>query len=247
MITLIAPFPYPGSKSKLLSKFLSRCPDRYDVYYEPFLGAGSCFLALQPHKARLSDSSENVINFWCILQNRFPELLKALRKYKFQKRHIFKKLLKEDVQNPIEKAARFLYLQKTSFGSFGIAYNDRQTNKPLELNYNIPNLCNINQYLKNNDIEFKCAPFSQINNITKKDFVFMDPPYKTILKYKAMHTGECSFNENEFLLYVKNLAKINASIILFYSKCLLKPCSKIRKKNTQNILKTYPEYIMYYN
>jgi DNA adenine methylase len=55
-------FSYPGNKSKLLKQIIKYVPKKFNTYYEPFLGSGAMFLAIQPEKALLNDICKDIIN-----------------------------------------------------------------------------------------------------------------------------------------------------------------------------------------
>ena len=55
-----------GGKRLLLSALLDAAPEQFDSYYEPFLGGGALFFALQGEgrfrRAALADSNEELSN-----------------------------------------------------------------------------------------------------------------------------------------------------------------------------------------
>ena len=46
---------WAGGKRQLLPALLRWAPDRYAVYFEPFVGGGALFFALRPRRAVLAD------------------------------------------------------------------------------------------------------------------------------------------------------------------------------------------------
>ena len=46
---------WAGAKRRQRRALLSLCPQRFNAYYEPFLGSGALYLALQPTRAVLND------------------------------------------------------------------------------------------------------------------------------------------------------------------------------------------------
>ena len=52
----LTPFlKWPGGKQWLVKHYLNIFPNKFNGYYEPFLGGGAAFFALQPSKAMLTD------------------------------------------------------------------------------------------------------------------------------------------------------------------------------------------------
>ena len=57
---------WAGGKTQLLAELLQAAPAQIETYYEPFVGGGALFFALQAQgrfkRAVLSDSNEELIN-----------------------------------------------------------------------------------------------------------------------------------------------------------------------------------------
>ena len=64
---------WPGGKRALLKYIHAFVPEIFNTYYEPFVGGGALFFALQPKQAVLADTNSELIN--CYKQVRdFPLL-----------------------------------------------------------------------------------------------------------------------------------------------------------------------------
>ena len=60
-----APFvKWAGGKRQLLNEIIARMPQRYNTYYEPFVGGGALFFNLQPHHAVINDINSALINVY---------------------------------------------------------------------------------------------------------------------------------------------------------------------------------------
>lgn len=121
---------YIGGKRKLarrICRAIDRVPHR--SYAEVFLGMGGVFLRRSrvPQAEFVNDWSEDVSTFFRILQRHYVAFLDMLR-FQLSTRAGFERLLKVDpsTQTDLERAARFLYLQRLAFGgkvtgrSFGV-------------------------------------------------------------------------------------------------------------------------------
>ncbi|MEO1256848.1 MAG: DNA adenine methylase, partial [Bacteroidota bacterium] len=53
---------WAGGKGKLLPELIQRLPDRFNTYYEPFVGGGALYFKLQPGNAVLSDRNWELVN-----------------------------------------------------------------------------------------------------------------------------------------------------------------------------------------
>ena len=81
---------WAGGKTALLPTLLEAAPEQIETYYEPFLGGGALFFALQSERrfeqAVLSDSNEQLINAWIQVRDAPDDLIEALgvfqRKYR---------------------------------------------------------------------------------------------------------------------------------------------------------------------
>jgi DNA adenine methylase len=121
---------YIGGKRRLarpITRAIDRIPHRF--YAEAFVGMGGVFLRRSriPRAEVINDWSEDVSTFFRILQRHYVAFLDMLR-FQLTTRAGFERLMKVDpsTQTDLERAARFLYLQRLSFGgkvsgrSFGI-------------------------------------------------------------------------------------------------------------------------------
>lgn len=118
--TTNTPAPYIGGKRNL-SRRLARMIDAHPcrTYAEPFVGMGGVFLK-RTRKSEcevINDISEDVANFFRILQRHYIAFMDMLR-FQLTTRAGFERLIKVDpaTQTDLERAARFLYLQRLAFG-----------------------------------------------------------------------------------------------------------------------------------
>ena len=111
---------YIGGKRNLASRLtaiIDRVP--HTAYFEPFVGMGGIFLRRRrkPRSEAINDVSGDVANLFRILQEHYPYLLDMLR-FRVTSRAEFDRLraLPPDRLTDLQRAARFLYLQRLSFG-----------------------------------------------------------------------------------------------------------------------------------
>jgi DNA adenine methylase len=122
--------PWIGGKKVLAATLIDRIgrvPHR--TYVEPFLGMGGVFLR-RPFRPRLevaNDLNGEVVNLFRIVQRHLPQLMQVMR-FQLASRAEFERLRSTDPRTltDLERAARFLYLQRLSFGGrpdgvFGVA------------------------------------------------------------------------------------------------------------------------------
>lgn len=171
---------WPGGKRVLLKHLLPLLPLTYNSYYEPFLGGGALFFALQPKTAVLSDSNFDLINCYTQVRDRPEEVivsLSALRNTVEDYYSIRDKVPTEEV----DKAARFIYLLRLSFngihrlnleGKFNVPYSHRTHLQPCDPE-------KIREASKALALtELRCEDFeATLANATEGDLVYIDPPY----------------------------------------------------------------------
>lgn len=111
---------YIGGK-RLLAKTITQRIEAipHDLYAEPFVGMGGIFLrrAVPARCEVINDASGDVANLFRILQRHFPQFMDTM-KFQVASRREFERLKACDPSSltDLERAARFLYLQRLAFG-----------------------------------------------------------------------------------------------------------------------------------
>ena len=185
---------WPGGKRRLAQSIISLVPEKYNDYYEPFLGSGALFFALGPARAFLSDRNSDLISAYKEVRNN-PELLIArLRKFRNTERHYYT-IRSARLRNEASKAARLIYLSRLSFngihrvnlrGEFNVPYGHKTHLPACE-----PEVIRAaSQRLRKATI--RAADFeAAVSEAKTGDLVYLDPPYTTahsnngFVKYNA--------------------------------------------------------------
>lgn len=180
----VPPAPYLGGKRNLasrLSKRIAAIPHR--TYVEPFVGMGGVFLrrTAQPPVEVINDLSGDVTTLFRVLQEHYPYFIDMLR-WRLTSRAEFERLLAlpPDRLTDMQRAARFLYLQRLTFGgkvrgrSFGV---DRRSPGRFDVTKLEPMLADIHERLAGVIIEQ--LPYAEV--IRRYDgpetLFYLDPPY----------------------------------------------------------------------
>jgi len=176
--------PYIGGKrvlSKTIIQRINAIP--HDGYAEPFVGMGGIFLrrTMQPRMEAINDISGDVANLFRILQRHYPQFMETLR-FQITSRREYERLVRVDptTLTDLERAARFLYLQRLAFGgkvsgrNFGV---DKTSGARFNLLKLAPLLEDIHERLSGVIIE--CLPWrSFIERYDRPGMLFyLDPPY----------------------------------------------------------------------
>ena len=69
---------WPGGKRRLVDDISDFVPGKYRRYYEPFVGGGAMFFALNPSRATLSDTNDQLINCYRAVRDEPDKLISAL-------------------------------------------------------------------------------------------------------------------------------------------------------------------------
>jgi len=193
--------PYIGGK-RVLSKAIIRKINAidHDGYAEPFVGMGGIFLrrTMQPRMEAINDISGDVANLFRILQRHYPQFMETLR-FQITSRREYERLVRVDptTLTDLERAARFLYLQRLAFGgkvsgrNFGVVKSGGARFNLLKL---APLLEDIHERLAGVVIE--CLPWRAfMERYDRPGMLFyLDPPY-----YGNEHDyGVGAFGRGEF-------------------------------------------------
>lgn len=168
-----------GGKKLLRKTILEMMPkDGYNKYVEVFGGAGWVMFGREfPNKQVeiFNDMDGNLINLWRCVKHHCDELQRELDWLLVSREQFFDAKAQLDTQGltDIQRAARFYFLIRTSFGSdrrsFGTA--------PKPLNKSIDYLQEVNSRLERVVIEQK--DFANLIKVYdgKDTFFYLDPPY----------------------------------------------------------------------
>lgn len=121
-----------GGKRALASRITKMIADTpHTLYAEPFVGMGGIFFRRRkaPKGEVINDRNGDITNLFRILQRHYPQFMDTL-KFQITSRREFERLKACDPNTltDLERAARFLYLQRLAFGgkahgqNFGVSY-----------------------------------------------------------------------------------------------------------------------------
>ncbi|MEH2152677.1 DNA adenine methylase [Nostoc sp.] len=207
--TSLRPFlKWAGGKSRLIQQYIPIFPKNYKNYYEPFLGGGAVFFYLQPSAAMLTDINAELINTYCCVRDRVEELISLLKEHKTRhNKDYYYSVRNNSGGTDIQKAARFIYLNKTCFNGLYRVNSQGKFNVPLG-RYENPNICHENLLRVASEAlsyaEIQQADFTEVLNYATNsdDFVFFDPPYHPIsdTSYFTAYSQNCFTKKDQELL-----------------------------------------------
>lgn len=176
--------PYIGGKRNLAKRLVDKISAiPHITYAEPFVGMGGVFVkrTRKPKAEVINDFNGEVATFFRILQRHYPQFMDTL-KFQITSRKEFERLVRTDPSTltDLERAGRFLYLQRTAFGgkvsgvNFGVSA-DRPGR--FDLNKLGPMLDALHDRLSGVVIE--CLDFGEFIERHDKPMTlfYLDPPY----------------------------------------------------------------------
>lgn len=201
-VKLPKPFvKWAGGKTQLLSKIKEHVPENINNYYEPFAGGAAVLFNILKHKnvqySYINDSNSELINLYTVVQSNVEDLIEDLKEHENSKEYYVEvRKLDRDPEvyaqlNDVQKASRFLFLNKTCFNGLYRVNKQGHFNTPFG-DYKNPCICdekNLREcslYLKNVNIynlsyiDFVFKIYS--NEDSDNDFFYFDPPYLPLTK-----------------------------------------------------------------
>jgi DNA adenine methylase len=193
---------WAGGKTWLVTKLIDYLPKKFNNYHEPFLGGGAVFLYLKSKghinaNSYLSDLNDELINAYDILKTNKAELFTLLGQFSNDS-ECYYRVRSSEPTSLLEKAAKFIYLNRTSYNGIYRINRKGQYNVPfgrreISVLFEYENMENISAMIQN--ATFSSSDFfSTIDNVQEGDLVFLDPPYTIAHE----HNGFIEYNHKIF-------------------------------------------------
>ena len=97
---------WAGGKTRLMPELISRLPESWDGYYEPFMGGGALFFRMGPPKARVSDLNYELVNVYTVTRDRVNALIAALKGLEYDRDTYYgMRALDPETLDPVARAA----------------------------------------------------------------------------------------------------------------------------------------------
>ena len=206
------PISYVGGKNRLAKLIISKIP-AHKAYVEPFAGGAQVFF----HKPRstievLNDLDGELVNFYRVCQSHYEELVRYTR-YMLVSREWFKwlELVPPETLTDIQRAARYLYLQKNAYGG-------RVTRKAYAIHvvscpgFNPETLETIlaETHQRLARVQLEHLPYEQVVKLYDRPttFFYLDPPYYDIRLYRH------NLEHEDFVRMVELLRGIKGKFLL---------------------------------
>ena len=173
--------PWMGGKTKLAASILPLFPS-HKCYVEPFAGAGGIFFSKAPSQVEvLNDINGDIVNLYRIVKHHLEELYRQF-KWILVSREQWGLLQATPAETltDVQRAARFLYLQKLAFGgkvsgqSFGTAATTRPKFNLLTLEQDL-----VEAHLRLTQVTIEQGPWASMFERYDRpvSLFYCDPPY----------------------------------------------------------------------
>jgi DNA adenine methylase len=209
---MVGPLSYIGGKNRLAKKIISILPE-HTTYVEPFAGGAQVLFHKQPSNVEvLNDLDFEVVNFFRVCQWHYEELIRYLR-FCLVSRKLHELHVKTDpaTLTDIQRAGRFFYLQKNSFGGL-ILKQKFHYGVTQPSNYNLERIPLIIEQTHKRlaRVQIESLPYEQV--LQKYDrpttVFYLDPPYWERKLYKF------NFSEADFRSLEQRLRVLQGKFIL---------------------------------
>jgi DNA adenine methylase len=189
---------WAGGKRWLVPQLPQMLGDlRFNAYHEPFLGGGSAFLGLsQGIPSFLSDLNAELIETYIQVRDDPQGVARELEQHKYLEEYYYH-LRSVELDQPVARAARFIFLNHTSYngifrvnlqGKYNVPFGRRTPQIPNERD-----LLAVSRRLQNAVVYV--ADFAEcLKNVSSGDLVFLDPPYTVSHNYN----GFVKYNQKLF-------------------------------------------------
>ena len=209
---MIGPLSYIGGKNRIAAHIIALLPE-HTTYVEPFSGGAQVFFHKEPSKVEvLNDLDTDVVNFLRVCQWHHQELIRHLE-YTVVSRRWYDLLKATDpaTLTDIQRAARFFYLQKNSFGGLIVRQNYHYGVVQAP-NYNpirIPELLR-QTHERLRRVQIEQLPYHEV--IERYDrpttLFYLDPPYYRRKLYRH------NFSDEDFENLEQQLSTVSGNWLL---------------------------------
>ena len=210
---------WSGSKRSQAAEIIKYLPEKYDTYYEPFIGGGSMLYAINPKKAVCGDICEPLIALWDRIKNQPEELAEAYR-IRWERLQNDGYLVYYDIRDEFNKNKQpedLLFLSRTCvnglirFNAEGQFNNSLHHTRPgIDPGSLKKIILDWSEHIQG--AEFTATDYTETTQKAgKKDLVYLDPPY---FHTKGRYYGTIDYEA--FLEYLDNLNKHGVKFILSF-------------------------------
>lgn len=173
--------PWPGGKRRQAARLLALMPP-HTCYVEAFAGGAALLFAREPAQVEvLNDVNGELVNLYRVVQHHLDELVRQFRwSLASRQMYAWAQLQRPETLTDVQRAARFLYLQRGAFGgkvtsqTYGTATTDVPRLNLLRIEEELSAA-----HLRLSEVNIECLPWrSCIERYDRPHTLhYCDPPY----------------------------------------------------------------------
>lgn len=202
---------WAGGKRQILEKLKANLPEKFNNYFEPFIGGGALLFDLAPKNATINDVNQELLAIYTCLKDDelYRLMLEELDKHEKNHSEGYYYHVREWDRDPRfeleplwKRAARAIYLNKSCFnGLYRVNakgyFNVPSAKKEHVVTYSKANMEEIHEYFKDDNVTILSGDFVEATrNAHEGDFVYFDPPYDS-WEDKESFTAYSKFDFNK--------------------------------------------------
>jgi DNA adenine methylase len=200
---------WAGGKRELLPQILPWVPKRMQTYVEPFCGGAALFFHLANERPKrferaiLGDQNAEIVALYRVLRGNASKLCEALATYPLDEAFYYRmRALDPEKLSEVERAARLVYLNKTSFNGLWRVNSKNVHNVPFghykKIAYQrYDRLQAAAIALQGVDIRHQSF-LKSTQTVESGDFVYFDPPYFPVSTTSSFRSyGPDGFGQEE--------------------------------------------------
>ena len=216
---MIGPLCYVGGKRRVAKQIVALLPS-HTTYVEPFAGGAQVLFHKPPSRVEvLNDIDGDIVNFFRVCQLHAGELERWMT-FTVASRQLHRWYLAQDptLLTDVQRAARFLYLQKNSFGGLirKRAYHYAVTKRS---NFDPRRIASVVRATADRlaSVQIESLPYEQV--LAKYDrpttLFYLDPPYVGRRLYRF------NFTDEDFVGLADQLTRLRGRFLLSINDCAL--------------------------
>lgn len=181
-----------GGKRSIVKNLEGLMPETFGNYFEPFLGWASVFFTVMKKGSQLSDLNSELVNMYSTVKSKPEELIAFIKTLSYDEDTYYSVRAWDRIpewttsKSDVERAWRFLYLNKTCFNWVYRVNSKGENNVPM-WRYKNPdfvqedNIRDCSKLFNLLEVEFHNRPYGDIEkDVGANDFVYLDPPYDVL-------------------------------------------------------------------
>ena len=184
---------WAGGKRQLLPVLLKNIPDKFNTYYEPFIGGAAMLISLYSlnkiNNAVISDTNRDLYNLYRTIREEPQELIDELNNLKFRNSrddYYRARSLFNSTEDSVTRSAILIYLNRHGYNGLYRVNSNNKFNVPFG-KYSNPGMPSPENIMALSKILQSCSLMNSdfeaaVMNAVRGDFVYFDPPYMPLSK-----------------------------------------------------------------